>query len=91
MSDAESKAFLERIRVAASNIKEHCDAVHILASVVDDEGRTTIYSHGNGNHYARQGMAREFVEKDQARTYWDEKPTEPPDESDEWKSQPPKP
>lgn len=84
MKPEEADALLKRIKEHADALKEHCDAVQILCSVVDDDGKTTIFRQGNGNHYARHGMAREYLQSDHARTFWDEKPSDPPDE-DSWK------
>ena len=46
---------------------EHYDVVVVLGSFVED-GVTKLNVNGFGNWYARQGMAREFTEHDQANT-----------------------
>ena len=68
---------------------EHCEAVQIMATRKHEEsGGTEIFTRGSGNWYARQGMARAFMEQDQAVTQAREiagviRP--PPDEGEEWK------
>lgn len=51
--------FLEQ---KAREIAEHFPDCQILASYVDDNGTTRSKYRGQGNHYARQGMAKEFVD-----------------------------
>lgn len=49
-------------------IGEHFDCVQILASEVTDSGATQAYYRGGGNWYARVGLAREMVDRDQFQT-----------------------
>jgi hypothetical protein len=58
--DAMCEPFLEKLG-------EHADAIQILATW-NEEGLTHMYKIGAGNWYARQGIAREFVEENQAMT-----------------------
>lgn len=58
------------VEKAAAELGEHFDAVEILASVSDGEGSRCL-KRGVGNFYARLGMAREFLQEDEARV-WEE-------------------
>ena len=51
----------------ALRLTEHFDSVQILASWVDDQKQTHCVKWGDGNWYARQGMAHEFITEDKAR------------------------
>lgn len=55
------------VRQHVQALREHFDCVQILVSHVTDRGTEDIFD-GNGNWYARQGMAREFLNRDQAVT-----------------------
>lgn len=48
-------------------LMEHFDCVQILASSCGDPGTQRAFG-GGGNWYARQGMAHEFIQMDQAQT-----------------------
>lgn len=64
MTDKEAEAMLEDV---AAKLREHFDAVQILVSWQADENRGTYcVKRGAGNWWARQGMARDFVQADQA-------------------------
>jgi len=52
---------------AISILKEHFDAVQILATW-NEEGETRIMRPGFGNWYARQGMAHEFTDMDTSQS-----------------------
>lgn len=60
--DQLDELLLETVR----KLGEHFDAVQIHASTVGDNGKTTRFSQGIGNWYARQGMAQEFINEDKA-------------------------
>lgn len=64
MSTAELAAHIQQI---AYELREHCDSVQIHASIVEDNQTKGIHR-GCGDWYARQGLAREFIEQDQAET-----------------------
>lgn len=53
-------------------LMEHCDAVQVLLSFPTPNGQTMRKADGRGNWYARQGMAHEFINTDQAQTIADE-------------------
>lgn len=55
----------EMISAHAAQLSEHFDAVQILVSYPWEGGTQPLYS-GNGNWFARQGMARDFIELEQA-------------------------
>lgn len=55
------------IECALNTLREHFDAVVILSTWTDADG-TALISRGSGNYYARLGMAKEFIDKDQAQT-----------------------
>lgn len=70
----------------ARQSSEHFEAVQILATFTEN-GSSHCLKIGAGNWYARLGMAREFLNSDQAQTFANEMPTsqEPPDEGELWK------
>lgn len=51
----------------AQDLAEHFDAVQILASHCEADG-TMCMKRGRGNWYARQGMAQEFIQSNEAET-----------------------
>ncbi len=51
-----------------NQLAEHFDAVQILVSWPSDSGGTMSCYRGSGNYYARTGMARDFINRDQAET-----------------------
>lgn len=63
MTDQEAGKWLES---KTADLTEHFDAVQILASYTDEDG-THCVKRGAGNWYARQGMAQEFVNSEQAQ------------------------
>ena len=65
MNDAAEKERL--VECALNTLLEHGDAVVILFSWTDADG-TGLISRGSGNYYARLGMCKEFIDKDQAQT-----------------------
>lgn len=56
---------LQIIRDVARKLGEHFDTVQILASTTEG-GVTSFSSAGIGNWYARQGMAHEFINSNNA-------------------------
>jgi len=57
---------MELLKKHASELGEHFDAVEILATW--REGEATLANHfGQGNHYARMGLAREMLDDEDAR------------------------
>lgn len=65
MTGEEKNIWLE---AKVREIGEHFDCVQILASEVMDSGATQAYYRGSGNWYARVGLAREMVDRDQFQT-----------------------
>jgi hypothetical protein len=63
----EEKVIQARIDSALGVLMEHCDSVQILASYMIDSGNTCTVFAGKGNWYARTGMAREFLSRDDAQ------------------------
>lgn len=57
-----------QVRAAVATLSEHFDAVQILVTWPNSTGGTAAFALGAGNWYARQGLAREFIAKDQADT-----------------------
>lgn len=78
-----------QVNAAIHLLMEHFDCVQVLCSRVTQDRETESYYLGAGNWHARQGMAREFLSKDQAQTQAhalaEVMPHEPPDSSDNWK------
>lgn len=58
--------FAEELKRVAARLSEHCDAVQISACR-NDAGNTSCFHMGEGNWYARMGMAKEFIELDAER------------------------
>ena len=70
MSDDPTKLLEELIQDFSRRAQLYgCDAVQVLVSMHSEpKEETFVYKFGRGNWYARQGMAREFLEEDEART-----------------------
>lgn len=83
------QAAAAQVERAISLLMEHFDCVQVLCSRVNPDRETESYYLGAGNWHGRQGMAREFLSKDQAQTNAREiakvMPQEPPDDSEHWK------
>lgn len=58
----------EVVQKCVAVLSEHFDCVQILASELTPENNTGSIFSGSGNWYARQGMAREFITRDQSNT-----------------------
>lgn len=87
-NDPDPDAKVRLVEEALKTIMEHFDCVQFLGSYDDPTGTINIYR-GNGNWYARQGMAHDFLARDQAQTQAHEfkhvLPSNPPDEGESWK------
>lgn len=59
---------IKLVEKAAADLGEHFDAVEIFVSNSDGDGSRCI-KRGAGNFYARVGMAREFLQEDEARVW----------------------
>lgn len=72
-----------------SALMEYFDAVQILASSSTLSGGTDSTFIGGGNHYARQGMAHEFIKDDTAESnaykIAGKLPKPPPEDGETWK------
>ena len=69
MGVEERKKIIEEVVEDFLNrMSEYCDCTQILVSfdTLDD---THAMQFGKGNWYARQGMAREFINEEKARTF----------------------
>lgn len=51
-----------------NQLSEHFDAVQILVSWPSEGGGTMSCYRGSGNWFARTGMARDFMNRDEAET-----------------------
>lgn len=58
----------ELISNKCMDLCEHCNAVQIMATVINEDGSTTCIKQGWGDWYSRQGMAQEFIKEDNSRT-----------------------
>lgn len=63
MTSEERTKIVER---HVAELSEIYDAVQILGTWLNENGETCGQKRGSGNWYARQGMAREFLEQDSA-------------------------
>lgn len=60
--ESEMDVIEQKVEGAIDVLMEHCDAVQIFATILFDDGETGRYASGRGNHYARVGMAREWLD-----------------------------
>lgn len=85
-SNGEQRAEIEKHVLA---LMEHFDAVQILVSSTAPCGGTESVFQGAGNWFARQGMAHDFIQRDQSETsaskIADKISPPPPDDGEEWK------
>lgn len=92
-SEFEYEYLIEELNKALLNLGEHFDCIQILGTYMGDDGNTYRVTRGVGNWYARQGIAREFLQMDAAQTtaYELAKVIQIPDPSDgdgdEWKGE----
>lgn len=64
VSEERRKEILGRMSAMAEELIEHGDAVVVLLTFMDDDekGRfSRLLSVGRGNHYAREGIAYDYV------------------------------
>lgn len=85
MTDEEHKAIQDKVQKAVDSLIEHGEAVQVLLTYSSGDGCTHAVSKGKGNHYARVGLVREFLIRDNAMTDQDERPNNPPDDGESWK------
>lgn len=91
-NDPTPDAKVKLVEQALKTIMEHFDCVQFLGSYEcpNDGGTINIYR-GKGNWYARQGMAHDFLARDQAQTQAHELkhvlPQNPPDDGEAWKGE----
>jgi hypothetical protein len=64
---------------AAAKLAEHFDSVIILASSTE-ERITRMWKAGRGDWYSQQGMAQEFITRDQASVFAEAQHSEPEEE-----------
>jgi hypothetical protein len=74
---------VEMLNSHAAKLSEHFDAVLILASYLEPDGTTAAVAAGQGNWYARVGMAHKFVEKSRAEDLVEELSRQEDDDQDE--------
>ncbi len=65
MTNEEAQAIIDDALV---KLGEHFDCVQVLVTWPTEERATAALFRGVGNWYARTGMAREFIERDEADT-----------------------
>lgn len=63
MTGAEAQEIVSRL---VNQLGEHFEAVQVMVSW-NEEGETRCNHNGSGNWYARQGMAREFLQFEEAQ------------------------
>ena len=64
-SDLSPDDMQEIVHAHVTRLMEHFDAVQVLVSVCTDKGTESVFL-GEGNWFARQGMAHDFITKDKA-------------------------
>lgn len=81
---------LALVRTHVKALREHFSDVQILACFENDAGMTERVFLGAGNHYARTGMAREYVanaeNEEQAQCLAGVLKPDETDDGDKWKS-----
>lgn len=88
MTDAQIKSLNQIVQDAATKLAEHFGSVQILCSLHMESGQTLSITKGQGDWYARQGLAHEFINRDMAQEIAveiAEKQQPPPDNGEEWK------
>ncbi len=73
MTDAEKEQLHQLLIKAADSLGEHFDSVRIFCTKQCGDSTFAI-NRGGGNHYASLGQIHEWIESDQARNFWIEKP-----------------
>lgn len=68
--------------MATEDLKKLMDR---MGATLMEDGSTHCLARGQGNLYARLGMAREFLDRDNATTLSDILTPAPPDDGEEWK------
>ena len=87
MNRTEANKILED---AAAKVGEHFDAVVVIGSWKTEGEQTTEFSsRGSGNHFARQGMCKAYLQYDLCDEIGgavaSKMPQPPKDDSEEWK------
>jgi hypothetical protein len=67
--ESRQKAIDQILDELLPRLMEHCDCAQVLVSFPSETRGTAHNFQGAGNWFARQGMAREFVNMDQAQTF----------------------
>jgi hypothetical protein len=67
LTTKQEKVVIRLVDNAIGVLMEHCDTVQILTSYQIAGGKTCTVFAGKGNWYARTGMAREFLSRDNAQ------------------------
>ena len=83
MTDTQRIEILEK---HVNALAEIYDAVQVVGTFLDADGRTRGQKRGSGNWYARRALCQEFIEQAQANDLADEiaRKLEPPED---WKSE----
>jgi hypothetical protein len=87
MSDLTPQQLEEFVQRHVDGLREFFPEVQILVSHELETGETASVFKGAGNWYARQGMAKHFLDCDQAETLAYKMPKPPPDDDEEWKNE----
>jgi len=91
MTDEQEKDLIKLMEQFCQRAETYgCDSVQVLVSVTDNKAGTTVAKRrGFGNWYARQGMAKEFIDEERTRTEEEVKLREydarSNDDGDDWK------
>jgi len=64
LADEDAEEFVDKV---AAQLGEHFDSVQVLVSTCNGGGGTCDVFSGNGNWYARVGMAHEFIRRSTAQ------------------------
>ena len=67
MSEMTTAEKHQMVAAAAMKLGEHLPAVQIMASWPCEGGGTTFSNYGQGNWFARKGMAQTFLERSKGR------------------------
>lgn len=65
MTDTQAAQLSTMLEEVSSRFGEHFDSFQIMATTTESEG-TRSWFRGSGNWFARQGLAHEFIGREQA-------------------------
>lgn len=68
--DERNDAINDIVQKFLASVGEFVDACQVHLAYLDPDGNTIAVHYGDGLWHARQGMAKEFLEREQARNHY---------------------